>query len=71
MVRRNKDGGYDLRTKEGREAQERVENWNSPMGGCLLRFILLMIIVVVLGELFPPFQGWFNSCVRWLFDVME
>lgn len=50
-----------MRTKEGKQAQE-VENFfGSPMGGCILRLIVIIIILLILSEIFPSFGEWINS----------
>ena len=66
MVRRKKDGGFDLRTKEGRRAQESAEILSSHMGGCFLRLILIVIVLVVLSEIFPSFGEWLIRADKWL-----
>lgn len=61
MAKRKKDGRYDMRTKEGKQAQE-VENFiGSPMGGCILRLIVIITILLILSEIFPSFGEWINS----------
>ena len=64
MVKRKKDGGFDLRTKEGRRAQEAYNFWSSPMGGCFLRLILILIALAFLGEIFPSFGEWLNQVLE-------
>lgn len=66
MVKRKKDGGFDLRTKEGRRAQEAYNFWSSPMGGCFFRLILIVIVLVVLSEIFPSFGEWLIRADKWL-----
>ena len=66
MVKRKKDGGFDLRTKEGRRAQESAEILSSHMGGCFLRLILIVIVLVVLSEIFPSFGEWLIRADKWL-----
>lgn len=70
MARRKKDGGFDLRTKEGRQAHEAAEFWGSPMGGCLLRLILIVVVLVVLSEIFPSFGDWLIRAINWLDQLL-
>ena len=47
MVKRRKDGGYDLRTKEGRERQ----SWDEARGiyaGCLGNLFKLIFAIIAL-----------------------
>lgn len=52
-----------MRTKEGKQAQE-VENFfGSPMGGCILRLIVIIIILLILSEIFPLFGCLANGLI--------
>lgn len=64
MVRRKKDGGFDLRTKEGKQAQGYYFFFSSPIGGCFLRLILILIALAILGEIFPSFGEWLNQVLE-------
>lgn len=61
MVKRKKDGGLDLRTNEGKQIKAASDFWGAPMGGCLIRLIIILVILLVLGEIFPSFGEWLNS----------
>ena len=61
MVKYKKDGGLDLRSKGGKQIQAQVNFWTSPMAGCFIRLIIIVIILLVLGEIFPSFGEWLKS----------
>ena len=61
MVKYKKDGGLDLRSKGGKQMQAQVNFWTSSMGGCFIRLIIIVIILLVLGEIFLSFGEWLKS----------
>lgn len=62
-----KGGGFDLRTKKGKELQKHDDAYKAKLGAWISRIIIVCIILYaiiwVIDCIFPGFEDWIDSFI--------